>query len=97
MWRRQAHDDFSSVLLDEDRMFPCVYAMKGYKSDDQFYIFVDSDDLSDQRHIAHLARVLSVYLPQAHDLGPNTSSVLLAKQNESPRSMDKYNDGFGRR
>lgn len=67
---------------------------KGFKSDDQLYIFIDSDDLSEERHILHLAKSLSVYLPQSRALGPNTSLVLLAKQTDSPRTMDEYNDGF---
>lgn len=93
-WQRQAYDEYTATLLDEDRIFPCIYATKGFKTDDQLYVFIDSDDLSDSRHIRALASALAVYLPQSRAIGPNTSLVLLAKQNENPRSMDDYNEGF---
>lgn len=50
--------------------------------------------MSDSRHIRALASALAVYLPQSRALGPNTSLVLLAKQNPNPRTMDEYNSGF---
>ncbi|EGN97112.1 hypothetical protein SERLA73DRAFT_183718 [Serpula lacrymans var. lacrymans S7.3] len=93
-WQRQAYEDYKGVLLNEDLIFPCIYATKGFKTDDQLYLFIDSDDLSDPRHIRSLASALSDYLPQAHGLGPNTSLVLLAKQNNQPCTVDEYNDQF---
>ncbi|KAH7923316.1 hypothetical protein BV22DRAFT_1048273 [Leucogyrophana mollusca] len=93
-WQRQAYEEYKAVLLDQDVIFPCIYATKGFKTDDQLYIFIDSDDLSDRRHIRALASALSVYLPQAHALGPNTSLVLLARKNDSPRTIDQYNSEF---
>jgi FPC/CPF motif-containing protein YcgG len=94
-WQRNAYEDYKAVLLDEELIFPCVYATKGFKSDDQLYVFIDSDDLSDPRHIRTLAKALSVYLPQAHQLGPNTSLVLLAKQNDNnTRTVEEYNTLF---
>lgn len=83
--------DCATAVIDPLDIFS---SRKGYKSDDQLYIFIDTDDLSDEQHIQHLAKSLSVYLPQARGLGPNTSLVLLAKENPTPRSMDEYNDGF---
>lgn len=94
-WQRNAYEDYKAVLLDEELIFPCVYATKGFKSDDQLYLFIDSDDLSDPRHIRALAKGLSTYLPQAHQLGPNTSLVLLAKQNDNnTRTVEDYNTLF---
>ena len=93
-WQREAYDDFKKVLLDEDLIFPCIYATKGFKTDDQLYLFVDSDDLSDPRHIQSLTTALTVYLPQARDLGPNTSLVLLAKKMLHHRTMEEYNGLF---
>ena len=80
--------------MNEELVFPCIYATKGFKTDDQLYMFIDSDDLSDPRHIRHLVANLQVYLPQSRALGPNTSLVLLAKINDNPRSIDEYNDLF---
>jgi FPC/CPF motif-containing protein YcgG len=90
-WQRCAYESFKAVLLDENPVFPCIYATKGFKTDDQLYLFIDSDDLSDPRHIRSLATALSVYLLQAHNLGPNTSLVLLAKQTKEQRSIEEYN------
>ncbi|KAF5354702.1 hypothetical protein D9756_005317 [Leucocoprinus leucothites] len=93
-WQRNAYDDYVRVLLDEELIFPCIYATKGFKADNQVYIFIDSDDLSDPRHIRTLADGLSDYLPKARSLGPNTSLVLLAKQNPNPRTVDEYQTLF---
>lgn len=93
-WQREAYDDYTKVLLDEDLIFPCIYATKGFKNDNQLYLFIDSDDLSDPRHIRSLATALTTYLPQAHDLGPNTSLVLLAKKVSYQRSIEEYNALF---
>ncbi|KAF5343967.1 hypothetical protein D9756_011437 [Leucocoprinus leucothites] len=76
-WQRTAYDDYVRVLLDEELIFPCIYATKGFKADNQVYVFIDSDDLSDPRHIR-----------------PNTSLVLLAKQNPNPRTVDEYQTLF---
>ncbi|KAF8882135.1 YqcI/YcgG family-domain-containing protein [Infundibulicybe gibba] len=83
-WQRTAYDEYSSVLLDEELVFPCIYATKGYKSDDQVYVFIDTDDLSNPRHIRTLGAIM----------GPNTSLVLLAKQNENPSTVEEYNSAF---
>ncbi|KAG2363220.1 YqcI/YcgG family-domain-containing protein [Suillus spraguei] len=94
-WQRNAYEDYKAVLLDEELIFPCIYATKGFESDDQLYFFIDSDDLSDPRHIRALAKALSIYLPQSRQLGPNTSLVLLAKQNDNnTRTVEEYNDLF---
>lgn len=93
-WQRTAYDEFSRVLLDEDLVFPCIYATKGYKADNQVYTFIDSDDLSDPRHIRQLADCLSEYMPKARGMGPNTSLVLLSKHTTNPRSVEEYNQLF---
>ena len=72
-WQRAACNDFMMVLLDEELVFPCIYATRGFKTDDQLYLFIDSDDLSDPRHVRSLATALTAYWPQARDLGPNAS------------------------
>ncbi|KDR70182.1 hypothetical protein GALMADRAFT_230171 [Galerina marginata CBS 339.88] len=89
-WQRTAYDEYVRVLLDEELIFPCIYATKGFKADNQVYVFIDSDDLSDPRHIRTVATGLADYLPKAHSLGPNTSLVLLAKHNPNPRTVEEY-------
>jgi FPC/CPF motif-containing protein YcgG len=93
-WQRQAYDAYTATLLDKDRVFPCVYAAKGYKGDEQRFLFIDTDDLGELRHAEALAAAFDAYLPISHDLGPNTSLVLLARENPQPREMEEYLDGF---
>ncbi|KAF8309155.1 hypothetical protein DL93DRAFT_2170586 [Clavulina sp. PMI_390] len=93
-WQREAYDAYSKVLLDEERIFPCIYATRGHKSNDQLYIFIDSDDLSNPKHIAHLAKAFLAYLPQARSLGPNTSLVMFSKHNPNPKTVEEYNLEF---
>jgi len=93
-WQRTAYDDYTRVLLDEELVFPCVYAAKGFKAEGQNYIFFDSDDLSDPRHVRALADALVDFLPRSHDLGPNNSLVILSKQNPNPRTVDEYHALF---
>ncbi|KXN82447.1 hypothetical protein AN958_02550 [Leucoagaricus sp. SymC.cos] len=95
-WQRTAYDDYVHVLLDEELIFPCIYVTKGFKADNQAYVFIDSNDLSDPRHIRTLADGLADYLSKARSLGPNTSLVLLAKQNPNPRTVEEYQTLFWR-
>jgi FPC/CPF motif-containing protein YcgG len=93
-WQRQAFNTYTTTLLDEDRIFPCIYATKGYKGNEQRYMFVDTDDLGELRHAEALAAALDAYLPISRKLGPNTSLVFLARENSKPREMEEYLDGF---
>jgi FPC/CPF motif-containing protein YcgG len=93
-WQRQAYNTYTTTLLDEDRIFPCIYATKGYKGNEQRFLFIDTDDLSELRHAEALAAALDAYLPISRNLGPNTSLVLLAQETSKPREMEEYLDGF---
>ncbi|KXN82273.1 putative exopolygalacturonase C [Leucoagaricus sp. SymC.cos] len=92
--QRTAYDDYVRVLLDEELIFLCIYATKGFKADNQVYVFIDSGDLSDPRHIRTLADSLVDHLPKARSLGPNNVLVLLAKQNLNPRTVEEYQSLF---
>ncbi|KXN92902.1 hypothetical protein AN958_08046, partial [Leucoagaricus sp. SymC.cos] len=72
-WQRTAYDDYVRVLIDEGIILPCIYATRGFKANNQVYVFVDSDNLSDPCHIRTLADSLADYLPEAHSPGPNAS------------------------
>ncbi|KXN83216.1 hypothetical protein AN958_01730 [Leucoagaricus sp. SymC.cos] len=72
-WQRTGYDDYVRVLIDEEIILPCIYTTRGFKANNQVYIFVDSDNLSDPRHIRTLADSLEGYLPGTHSLGPNAS------------------------
>ncbi|KXN87665.1 hypothetical protein AN958_08302, partial [Leucoagaricus sp. SymC.cos] len=82
---RNAYDDYVQVFLDEEFIFPCICATKGFKTDNQVYVFIDSDDLSNPRYI----RTLPV-----RSLGPNTSLIPLAKKNPNPRTVEDYQSLF---
>ncbi|THG96291.1 hypothetical protein EW026_g5525 [Hermanssonia centrifuga] len=90
-WQSQAYSDWASIHLDAERIFPCIYATKGFKSDEHLFVFLDSDDLGDSRHIQAIASGLMHYLPRAHALGPNTSLVVLTKYNNNTRTVEEYN------
>ncbi|KXN92441.1 hypothetical protein AN958_08000 [Leucoagaricus sp. SymC.cos] len=94
--QQTAYDDYVRVLLGEGLIFPCIYVTKGFKADNQVYVFIDSDDLSDPSHIHTLADGLANYLPRASPLGPKTSLVLLTKQNPNPRTVEEYQSLFWR-
>ncbi|KXN83211.1 hypothetical protein AN958_01725, partial [Leucoagaricus sp. SymC.cos] len=69
-WQRTAYDDYVRLLLDEELTF-CMCATKGFKANNQVYVFVDSGNFSGPRHIRALADSLADYIPKAHSLGPN--------------------------
>lgn len=93
-WQRAAYEDYVRILLDKQRIFPCIYATKGYNGDEQRFVFADSDDLSTSKNIRALAQALSSYLPKSRALGPNTSLVLLCKLNPTPRAIEEYHSEF---
>ncbi|PSR79476.1 hypothetical protein PHLCEN_2v7001 [Hermanssonia centrifuga] len=90
-WQLQAYNDYASVLLDTERVFPCIYAAKGFKSNEQVFVFLDSDDIGDPRHARTVASALMQYLPRARALGPNTSLVVLTKHTNDTRTVEEYN------
>ncbi|KXN82443.1 hypothetical protein AN958_02546 [Leucoagaricus sp. SymC.cos] len=67
--RRLTSATAPSVLFDEELILPCIYAAKGFKADNQVYVFIDSDDLSGPRHIRTFAGGLAEYLLKARSLG----------------------------
>lgn len=71
--------------------FPCVYATKGYKSNDQRYVFVDSDDPSEPRNVRRIGKAQRTYLPRSHSCGPNTTLVMLCPPSNPIRSVEQYN------
>ena len=60
-----------------NKKFPCIYATAGYHQNSHRYIFMHSDDPSEPRNIHRLATALRAYLPLSHNLGPNTSLIII--------------------
>ncbi|KXN91515.1 hypothetical protein AN958_00221 [Leucoagaricus sp. SymC.cos] len=83
----------SESFLTKNSSFP-VFMPPRVKADNQVYVFIDSEDLSDPRHIRTLADGLADYLPKACSLGPNASLVLLAKQNPNSYTVEEYQTLF---
>jgi FPC/CPF motif-containing protein YcgG len=97
-WQRKVYDDLAAVLISKEygmKTFPCVYAAKGYKSNDQRYVFIESDDPSEPRNVRLIGKALRQYLPLSRSCGPNTTLVVLAPPTNSvPRSVEQYNLEF---
>ncbi|KAH8750858.1 YqcI/YcgG family-domain-containing protein [Hyaloscypha sp. PMI_1271] len=77
-WQRKVYDDLAPVLISKEygmKTFPCVYATKGYKSNDQRYVFIESDDPSEPRNVRLIGKALRQYLSLSRSCGPNTTLV----------------------
>jgi len=96
-WQRRAYEDFISIILSREygmKTFPCVYATKGFKSNDHRYVFTESDDPSEPRNVRLLGDALRAYLRQSHSIGPNTSLVIICPPSTKDRSVEDYNLSF---
>lgn len=78
-------------MVAKDKIFPCIYATKGYKENDLLFMFLASEDLSERHNVEMIARAILAYVPSSHDYGLNTSLVILTPQNPSKtRTVDDY-------
>ena len=96
-WQRVAFEEFENTLLARERnskRFPCVYATKGFRANDHRYIFLDSEDPSEPRNIHILGPAIRAYLHEAHNLGPNTSFVIICAPSETLSTVEEYNNRF---
>ena len=93
-WQRKAYDSFVCTLLEKSSVFPCIYATKGYKANEQRFVFLESENLSLPSNVSAIASALIAYLPQSRKLGPNTSLVVLCRPSTTPRSVQAYHDTF---
>ena len=76
------------------KTFPCVYATKGYKSNDQRYLFIHSDDPSEPRNVRLIGQALQLYFRMSRSCGPNTTLVILSPPTPHPRTVERYNLDF---
>jgi FPC/CPF motif-containing protein YcgG len=96
-WQRKVYEDLVTVLLSKEhgiKTFPCVYATKGYKSNDHRYVFIHSEDPSEPRNVRLIGRGLRAYLPLSRSCGPNTTLVVLCPPSTKARSVEQYNLDF---
>lgn len=91
-WQRESYDSFVATLIKPSPVFPCIYATKGFKANEQRFLFIDSDHLSSISNVTAVASALTIYLPQSRQLGPNTSLVILCKLSPHARSVQNYQD-----
>ena len=95
-WQREAYDSFVATLIAKSPVFPCIYATKGFKANEQRFLFLNSDHLSSPSNTSAVASALINYLTQSRQLGPNTSLVILCRSSQSPRSVKDYHDDYWR-
>lgn len=81
-------------MVAKDRIFPCIYATKGYKENDLRFMFLASEDVSERRNVGLIARAILAYVPTSHDYGLNTSLVILTPNSDKNRSVDDYHKLF---
>ncbi|MCJ1479009.1 hypothetical protein MMC13_007693 [Lambiella insularis] len=93
-WQRQAYDALATTLLARDRIFPCIYASKGFKAQELSYLFLPSSNLLLHRTLAATARALISYQARARTLGPHTSLVIFAPPPTQPLSVAAYHTRF---
>lgn len=96
-WQRRVYEDLVTVILSRQygmKTFPCVYATKGYKTSDQGYVFIHSDDPSEPRNVCLIGRAMRAYLPQSRSCRPNTTLVILCPRSTKVRSVEEYNLEF---
>lgn len=93
-WQRLSYQSYVATLVDRSSVFPCIYATKGFKADQQRFLFLDSDDLSSSSNVSAVATALIEYLPQSRQLGANTSLVILCKPSQHLLSVQGYHDVY---
>ncbi|KAL9612361.1 MAG: hypothetical protein Q9167_003048 [Letrouitia subvulpina] len=93
-WQRQGFDFFATLLTSKDRVYPCVYAAKGFKAQEHVYTFLSSPDPSAPANVKQIAAALLDYLPRSRQLGPNTSLVIIAPPEAQTLPDTEYNLQF---
>ena len=86
-----------SILLSTNsnaKKFPCPYATAGFKANEHRYVFMHSEDATEPRNIRLLANAMRAYFPISHDLGPNTSLVILHPLSDEKHTVDDYQQKF---
>lgn len=89
-WQRRSYDDYVSIILAKDSIYPCIYAAKGLKGNQQLFIFIDSENLSERRLVDAIGSALRSYLRQSRRLGPNTSLVIPTPRMKDIRPVEEY-------
>ncbi|KAL4981846.1 hypothetical protein BDW68DRAFT_192634 [Aspergillus falconensis] len=95
-WQRQAYEDFTRALVAKDKIFPCIYGTKGYKSNELDFIFLDSEDLDDLNIAKVAAKSIVEYHKVLQSRGRNISLVLMCPP-PSPtaqRTVEEYHKLF---
>ena len=94
-WQRKAYDAFAAKLSDKEKIFPCIYASKGWKDNDLIYMFLPSEDCTERTNVLAVARAILAYHPQSHKYGCNTSLVVLAPNSPAKkRTIEDYHRLF---
>jgi len=93
-WQRKAYDAFAAKLGDKEKIFPCIYASKGWKDNDLIYMFLPSEDCTERTNVLSVARAILAYHPRSHRYGANTSLVVLTPNSKKKRTIEDYHKLF---
>jgi FPC/CPF motif-containing protein YcgG len=90
-WAQNVFNSFESMLLADDRPFPCIFGVEALKHGGLRYVFVGHD----HHGLIRLRDALSEYVKCFRELGRNTSLVaFFAPPSEVEQSLAWYRERF---
>lgn len=86
-WEQILFSELSTSLESNNRPFPCIFGVQGFKADQLRYIFQEKIDLD------LIAKALKEFVRDSRTFGPNTSLVIFTKPEEI-KPLDEYQRTF---
>lgn len=80
--------------MARDKVFPCIYGTKGYKSNELDFMFLDSENLHEVEVAKFGAKAIVEYHKILNTRGRNISLVLLCAPPTIERSVEEYHHLF---
>ncbi|WP_187442041.1 YqcI/YcgG family protein [Sutcliffiella horikoshii] len=90
-WGRHVFSEFSKDMISENRPFPCIFGVEGFKQGSLRFTFIESPTCPNA--MEDLADALKLYLEEARGLGKNTSFVAFFKP-EKKKTLEEYEKQF---
>jgi uncharacterized protein len=88
-WQRVIHAEFVAMLDSSSRPFPCIFGVRGFRTDQLRYVFLDSIAAD----IPRLGCALARFIAEAREFGEYTSLVAFTKP-ETVRTLEYYHNKF---
>jgi uncharacterized protein len=88
-WEQDALGRFTRRMLDQDRLFPCVFGVDGVRRDTLRCTFVPRSS-----GVSHLVEALREFVAKAPNLGKRTSLVAFFEHDGQDRTLDGWRQQF---